>query len=225
MQRSHLLKLHTSYVEGHGALSVVAYAAEHPLCIRVNSALPKCCCCGKGKSWWQPHTRTTARGICYICVEPVYNFFRSKFENDLKSVLVAFKAACYFSPVKFYELQPTVVDIDCLRVFSLLDLQPIIDGLKAKLPAYLAAAEDVSTEIDPVAWWKRHTTELPKWAEAFRSILLVQSSSAAAERVFSILQGFTAQQQSSLEDYVELSVMLQYNSHSVHCDDSVHVTV
>ena len=30
----------------------------------------------------------------------------------------------------------------------------MIDGLKAELPAYLAAAEDVSTEIEPVAWWK-----------------------------------------------------------------------
>ncbi len=39
----------------------------------------------------------------------------------------------------------------------------------------------------------------------------VQPSSAAAERVFSILQRFTAQQQSSLEDYMELSIMLQYN--------------
>ena len=41
--------------------------------------------------------------------------------------------------------------------------------------------------------------------------LLVQPSSAAAERVFSILRRFTAQQQSSLEDYLELSIMLQYN--------------
>ena len=34
--------------------------------------------------------------------------------------------------------------------------------------------------------------------------MLVQPSSAAAERVFSILQRFTGQQQSSLEDYLEL---------------------
>ena len=46
---------------------------------------------------------------------------------------------------------------------------------------------------------------------AFRLVLLVQPSSAATERVFSILQRFTAQQQSSLEAYLELSVMLQYN--------------
>ena len=48
-------------------------------------------------------------------------------------------------------------------------------------------------------------------ANAFRLVLLVQPSSATAERVFSILQRFTAQQQSSLEDYLELSVLLQYN--------------
>ena len=52
-----------------------------------------------------------------------------------------------------------------------------------------------------------------EWALTFWIALATsfQPSSAAAERVFSILQRFTAQQQSSLEDYIELSVMLQYN--------------
>ena len=66
-------------------------------------------------------------------------------------------------------------------------------------------------KIDRIAWWKRHAIELPKWANAFKMVLLVQLSSAAAERVFSILQRFTVQQQSSLEDCIELSVMLQFN--------------
>ena len=70
-----------------------------------------------------------------------------------------------------------------------------------EIPMYMAAAsevawfhcincssEDVSTEIDLIAWWKRHAIELPKWANAFKKVLLVQPSSAAAERVFSILQ-------------------------------------
>ena len=142
------------------------------------------------------------------CVQPANNYFKSKFDNDLKPALNCFKAARYFSPSKCSELRPTVADIDNLRVFPFLDSQPMIDGLKVELPAYLAAAEDVSTEIEPVAWWKSHSTELPKWADAFRYIVLVQPSSATGERVFSILQGFTAQQQSSLEDYIELSVML-----------------
>ena len=105
----------------------------------------------------------------------------------------------------------TAADIDCLKAFPFLNSQPTIDGLKSEIPTYMAASEDISAEIDPIAWWKSHAMELPKWANAFRLVLLVQPSSAAAERVFSILQRFTAQQQSSLEDYLELSVMLQYN--------------
>ena len=72
----------------------------------------------------------------------------------------------------------------------------------------MAASEDVSTEFDLIAWRKKHAIELPKWANAFIKLLLVQPSSTAAERVFSILQRFTVQQRSSLEDYIELSVML-----------------
>ena len=50
------------------------------------------------------------------------------------------------------------------------------------------------------------------WAAAFRLVLLVQPSSAAAERAFSILQCcFNEKQRSSLEDYIELSIMLQFN--------------
>ena len=49
---------------------------------------------------------------------------------------------------------------------------------------YIAASEDVPTDINPVAWWKSHALELPKWANALRLVLLVQPSSAAAERVF-----------------------------------------
>ena len=52
-------------------------------------------------------------------------------------------------------------------------------------------------------------------AIGFRLVLLVQPFSAVAERVFSILQQSTAQQQSSLEDYLELSVMLQYNNNTL----------
>jgi len=147
-----------------------------------------------------------------VCAQPAYDYFKSKFDNDLKPVLDAFKAARYFSPSKFDELKPSVADVDSLRAFSFLDSQTIVDSLKTELPAYIAAAAGVSTEIDPISCWKNHATELPNWATAFRAVILVQPSSAAAERVFSILQRFTAQQESSLEDYIELSVTLQYNN-------------
>ena len=139
-----------------------------------------------------------------------HDYFYLKFNNDLKPVLEAFKAARLFSPLKFHELKPNATDIDCLKAFPFLSSQETIYGLKMEIPMYMAASEDVSTEIDLIAWWKRHAIELPKWANALKKVLLVQPSSATAERVFSILQRFTVQQQSSLKDYVELSVMLQF---------------
>ena len=50
-----------------------------------------------------------------------------------------------------------------------------------------------------------------KSAEA-KQVLLVQPSSAAAERAFSLLSAaFSDRQDSALADYLQASVMLQYN--------------
>ena len=107
------------------------------------------------------------------------------------------------------------LELESLRTFTFLNSTPVIDELKAELPRFLAAAEDVSHQVNVVEWWHSHELELPSWSKAFRQILLVQPSSAAAERVFSILTNtFSSQQESSLEDYIQLSVMLQYNHRS-----------
>ena len=72
---------------------------------------------------------------------------------------------------------------------------------------YVAAVEDISPDIDVLQWWN----DLPWWSAAFIS---VKPSSAASERVFSLLaNSFQCQQSSSLEDYIEVSLMLQYNKH------------
>ncbi len=56
--------------------------------------------------------------------------------------------------------------------------------------------------------------------------LLVQPSSAVAERVFSILSNcFKDPQTHSSEDYIEASVMLQYNSREYKCVQSTLVYV
>ena len=60
-----------------------------------------------------------------------------------------------------------------------------------------------------IKWWKVHERELPVRANL---ILLIQPSLAAAECMFSLLQNcFNERQYSSLEDYIALSVMMQYN--------------
>ena len=102
--------------------------------------------------------------------------------------------------------------VDSLVAFPFLTNS--VAALKGELPQYVAAAEDVSPTHDPLKFWKEHQDTLPAWAAAARQVLLVQPSSAASERVFSLLKNsFGEYEQSSLQDYIEASLMLQYNQH------------
>ena len=84
--------------------------------------------------------------------------------------------------------------------------------LKTELADYLAKAADVSADLDPLELWERKAQYLPPWVAAGRNIVLVQPSSAAAERVFSLLKAsFNERQDHALQDYLETSLMLQYN--------------
>ena len=101
-----------------------------------------------------------------------------------------------------------------MRIFAFLGDDGIINSQKAELPAYLAANEDVviNTEERKVQWWHNHKDQLPHWASAVKKVLLVQPSSAAAERVFSILKSsFNDHQRHALVDYLQASVMTQYD--------------
>ena len=87
---------------------------------------------------------------------------------------------------------------------------PNLTELK-EFPKYVALTEEVSSEYGILNFWKDHAAAIPKWSNAARKIMLVQPSSAAAERVFSLLNnGFGDQQLSALEDYLEASIMMQH---------------
>ena len=102
-------------------------------------------------------------------------------------------------------MQPLPKDIDALQAFNSFVIT-ILSDLKVELRTYLAKVADVSDEIDPVEWWSRASPELSNF----------QSSSASAERVFSLLScSFNHQQDHALEDYIKASLMLQFNDHYV----------
>ena len=151
------------------------------------------------------------------CLQPGIRDFLEKFGDDSQCPLAAFKAARLFSPSKIYEIQPIAQDVDVLSVFPFLNESAILANMKAELPTYLAKAANVCPDFDTVEWWSRNEQDLLHWSSVAQKVLLLQPSSAAAaaaaaERVFSILSSsFSDQQQNSLEDYVEASVMLQYN--------------
>ena len=144
------------------------------------------------------------------CVKPAYNYFKQKFEVELKPIVEIFKYARFFDPAKIGELKPSSSDIDSLEVFPF--LKNSLELLKRELPLYMAKADGVSQDLDKLEWWKNHQFELPNWSRACKTALLIQPSSAAAERVFSLLNNtFKDSQASALEDYIETSLMVQYN--------------
>jgi len=126
----------------------------------------------------------------------------------LRVPLAVFKA---FSPQKVQEMKPDCTAVDALSAFPFLD--PVTLGnLKQELPQYVAATEDISPTYSPLEFWKGHASSLTAWAAAARKVLVVQPSSAASERVISLLNNaFSQQQHSGLQDYIEASIMMQYN--------------
>ena len=61
-------------------------------------------------------------------------------------------------------------------------------------------------------WMESIQVDFQHWSSAAQMIALVKPSSAAVERVFSILKAsFGPQQDNALQDYIESSLMLQYN--------------
>ena len=145
------------------------------------------------------------------CVEPGIIYFNRQLKSSLKVSLQAFKVGRMFSPIKVYTMKPDNAMVDSLVVFPFIT-RTMINELKAELPTYIAKTVDVSSDMDPLEWWKLHCSELPSWSSAAKKALLVQPSSGSAERVFSLLKSsFGDQQDHSLKDYIEASLMLQYN--------------
>ena len=148
------------------------------------------------------------------CVQPAILWFLQNFNVKLYDTVTAFKAARIMCPVAVQWMRPTPATVEALRILPFLDNDATIDGLIRELPQYVAAAQDVVIEQEEkkMEWWQAHADRLPNWSMAAKKTLLVQSSSAAAERVFSILAAsFNDQQDRALADYLQASVMLQYN--------------
>ena len=84
--------------------------------------------------------------------------------------------------------------------------------MKNELPSFLAKADSIADGVDPMRRWKENEAELQFWSAAAKLILLMQPSSASSERVFSILTtAFGHLQNLALQDYIECSLMLQFN--------------
>ena len=120
------------------------------------------------------------------CIQPGIDYFNHQLGTSLKSPLMAFKASRMIDPTTIRNLNPDASSIDLFKSLPFVTAEELMK-LKAELPAYLAKVEDLDESVDKLEWWKNQETNLPSWCAVVKKVLLVQPSSGAVERVFSLL--------------------------------------
>jgi hypothetical protein len=148
-----------------------------------------------------------ADAVYQIAGVPHQYFLEKTATNPSLSI---FKAAVIFDPS-----QINLPDVDVLKC---IDAIPIVN--KSPLLYELAIYQTLALETKEMApdvwkWWQDHQRALPHWSAAAKRMALIQPSSASVERVFSILENVTSGSQSRLlEDALEATILLRYNSRS-----------
>ena len=210
----------TYYLEGDGPLSLNCYEAMTTVLISIRTVhYPIVEAVSRSLSGGDTQLHEKWVQYAMDCIEPGLEYFGDAICGSLIKQEI-FKAARVFNPQKAVEMQSSATSLDCLVVIPFLDAV-MLQNIKAELPIYLTKAADISPDYDPLQWWRMNSTALPYWSAALRKILLVQPSSAAAERVFSLLNSsFNDRQYESLQDYIELSLMYQYN---ISVENLMHV--
>ena len=153
---------------------------------------------------------------CYqygvAAIQPGWEYFTQTVMGAMGPQVEIFKAARLFSPQQICQLRPVANDVDIVTSVAFLDDPALVANLKNELPMYLAKADGIDNDVDPIGWWKANEADLPFWSAAAKLVLLMQPSSASSERVFSILTTtFGHLQDLALQDYIECSLMLQFN--------------
>ena len=146
------------------------------------------------------------------CIKPASDYFNEHLKAEIMSVpLKAFKATRMFNPHHMKKVKPECASLSSLSCIPFVTTS-ILDELYEEFPKYVPLVDEISPEYTTLEFWRDNAVALPKWSESARTVMLLQPSSAAAEHVFSLLNNsFGTQQLSSLEDYLEVSLMLQHN--------------
>lgn len=121
-------------------------------------------------------------------------------------------------------LQPENVDD---LVFCVPPLQQHVNRQRPlqQLPAYLIEARDVVVDVADVdqfthqvlSFWRHSNKErLSEWRKAAQIVFAMSANSASCQRVFALLANmYSDDQQSTLADGLQASLMMRYNKHAV----------
>ena len=134
------------------------------------------------------------------------------------------RAARAFDP-SFAKDHVDAAFVDGMSTITPLNALGMLADLKLQMPQYLAAAANapafnkgsVADYSDAIlGWWRDNSSTFPAWALGARIVFAVSPNSASCERVFALLKNlFGEEQMSALADYVQASLMLNYNGREV----------
>ena len=131
-----------------------------------------------------------------------------------------------FDPLHVVGAPVTEADVDGLKAFRFAKkpgyaaLLPKMKGEIGKYNTLVSKIKPRSERLDKdgkdtfdlLAWWRANAAELPSWIPVLRAVLAHSPNSCPPERVFSILNdSFDDDQENALADYMEFSLMVQYN--------------
>ena len=121
-----------------------------------------------------------------------------------------FKLFRMFDPARAVDLLTTAADIDALTAEF-----PVIGkytgGMKVDLPKFMQLGStfatnrvDIATYTkDVLRFYRQHSSELVNWSSAARAVFAISPSSAASERVFSLLKCMFPEQRSLSLSWIE----------------------
>ena len=197
----------TTYkLEGDGALVLSCYEVIEELEASVRSCYtPNLDAVIQRLSASTPRSPPQLKAYAMRYIQP------GQIRTNLQDAVSIFKAARLFLPHRVHVTRSTANCVDSLSILPFLSAQTLSE-LKEELPLYISKVSDVGASFCPVEWWRLNSTSLPKWLAEARKVLLIQPSSAAAERVFLLLKAsFSEQQQLALNDYVECYSTISVN--------------
>ena len=115
--------------------------------------------------------------------------------------------------------------VDSMAAITPLASLGMLSNLKLQLPQYLAAAATApafdKSSVDDYTeallhWWRTNGSAFGAWALAARVAFAISPNSASCERMFALLKNlFGDQQCSSLSDYLQAALMLNYNDRAI----------
>ena len=161
-------------------------------------------------------------------------YFQRTIIEILAADLEVYKTCRYSNPISMRNnFESTCVMIDFREAVKSLNRfsTAAIEEMVGEWPKYKRFVRDLAIDHDEgnpkvqmlkcTNFWKCNSSALPALSHFARYCFTLTPSSAAAERVFSYLKNSfsVSQMRTTLEDYTQCSIMLQYNAEESEMDD------